>query len=61
MQALDIVTGDGTFLLGDELTLADVSVYAQLKWMREVPEGKRAIVEFSAVGDWMARVEAATR
>ena len=61
MRALTIDLNDGRFLVGDELTLADISVYAQLKWISENPEGKTAIDPHQNIIQWMERVDFATR
>ena len=60
MQAIDATLAQAGFLLGSELTLADISVYSQLYWMNEIPEGKAAIEKYPGVKDWMQRTAALT-
>ena len=61
LRALSIDLRDSHFLVGDELSLADISVYAQLVWIRENPEGKAAIDAHQNIMQWMERVGFATR
>ena len=48
------------WLVGDALTLADLSVYSELVCMHDSQEGQQMVAERPALGAWMARVEAAT-
>ena len=61
LRALNIDLQEGRFLVGDELSLADISVYAQLKWISENPEGKTAIDGHQNIIQWIERVDVATR
>lgn len=61
IHALSVALQDTEFLVGVELSLADISVYAQLKWMSENPEGEAAIVAYPNVTHWMKRIDLATR
>ena len=48
------------WLVGDALSLADLSVYSELVCMHDSQEGQRMVAERPALGAWMARIEAAT-
>ena len=61
LRVLAIDLQEDRFLVGGELSLADISVYAQLKWLRENPEGKAAIDTYQNIIQWMERVDFATR
>ena len=61
LKALSIDLRDGEFLLGDDLSLADISVYVQLYWMAENPEGRAIVEQYSSVVQWMGRVDTATQ
>ena len=61
LQSLDSVLEGNEFLLGDTLSLADISVYSQLFWMDKIPEGKAAIDTYPGIGNWMQRIEADTK
>lgn len=61
LRALTIDLQECRFLVGDELSLADISVYAQLKWISENLEGKTAIDGHQNIIQWMERVDVATR
>jgi len=50
----------GDFLVGDALTLADISVFAQLFCIRSANEGAAAIEKAPGVVRWMGRVDEAT-
>ena len=53
LRVLAIDLEEGRFLIGGELSLADISVYAQLKWLRENLEGKAAIATHQNIIQWM--------
>ena len=56
LGCLDQLLGDKPFLLGKYVTLADISVYVQLAWMRKYDESR--LLEATAnVQDWMARLD----
>jgi glutathione S-transferase len=48
------------YLVGDALTLADISVFAQLFCIRGASEGAVAIEKEPSVVSWMTRVDEAT-
>jgi len=48
------------FLVGDALTLADISVFAQFVCIRGADEGAAAIEKAPGVVRWMARIDEAT-
>jgi glutathione S-transferase len=52
--------GDGQWLAGDALSLADLSVFAELACIRDTEEGEKVIGARPAVTAWMARVDQAT-
>lgn len=52
--------GGDDWLVGNRLTLADISVYAQLFCIQGAVEGKRIIERSEPVVKWMERVEEAT-
>lgn len=51
---------EGRWLVGDHLSLADISVCSQLRCIRETDEGAKLIEARPAVREWLERVEAAT-
>jgi len=60
---LDAVSGwlgSGEWLVGDALSLADLSVFAEFACIRDTEEGGRAFETRPSVAAWMARVAAAT-
>ncbi len=52
--------GEGDWLVGDSLTLADLSVFAELACIRDTEEGGKVVGARPAVAAWMARVDGAT-
>lgn len=60
LDALAGILGDGRWLIGDRLTIADVSVFAQLFCIRASDEGGRMVAARPAVAAWMERVDRAT-
>ncbi len=53
--------GGGEWLVGDALSLADISVFAELTCIRGSDEGGRVIDARPTVAAWLGRVDAATR
>ena len=60
VRALASWLGDADWLVGDALTIADISVFAQLHCIRGTDEGARIIDDDRIVSTWMDRVERAT-
>lgn len=60
VDALAGLVGDGEWLIGDRLTIADVSVFAQLFCIRASDEGGRIVAARPNVAAWMERVDRAT-
>lgn len=61
VDALSAWLGHGKWLVGDALSLADLSVFAELSCVRGADEGARVIDARPAVVAWLERVDAATR
>jgi glutathione S-transferase len=59
--AIDGLVGDGEWLVGNRLTLADVAVFAQLFCIRGSDEGAEIVARFPRVAAWMERVDTTTR
>lgn len=57
LELLDPLLEGKPFLLGRPLTVADVAVFAQLRWLRWYAQG-RLIDRFGAVRAWLERLEA---
>ncbi len=60
LDALVAWLGDGAWLVGETLTLADIAVYAQLFCIQGAITGDEAIAARPALVAWMDRVDAAT-
>lgn len=60
LQALAQLLQGRTWLCGDALSIADISVFAQLAAIRDTVEGGQAVARQPAVGTWMDRVDRAT-
>ena len=60
VDALAGLLGDREWLVGDALSLADLSVCAQMRCIRGAEEGARIIEGRPTVGTWLERVETAT-
>jgi glutathione S-transferase len=61
VAALDGLLSAGDWLVGPSLTLADISVYAELACIDGTPEGTARIDAAPRVRAWLARVDGATR
>jgi glutathione S-transferase len=60
VDAIAGLLGQGKWLVGNALSLADLSVYAQLSCIRGAAEGARIIEAHPSVVAWMERVDGAT-
>lgn len=60
LDALAAKLDGRTWLVGDAVTLADISVFAQLFCVRGAEEGARAVGVRAPLVDWMKRVDEAT-
>ncbi len=60
VQSISDCLASGDWLVGDTLTLADISVYSELVCMHDSEEGQAMVAARPEVVEWMARVEAAT-
>ncbi|MFT3765025.1 MAG: glutathione S-transferase family protein [Minicystis sp.] len=60
-DAIAELLGESSFLIGDALTIADISVFAQLDCIRGTDEGGPMIAARPALSAWMDRVDQATR
>jgi glutathione S-transferase len=61
VAAVSDLLGDGDWLTGRALSVADIAVFAQLFCIRGTSDGARIVGEHGRVASWMARVDAATQ
>jgi glutathione S-transferase len=61
LDAIEGWLGDGAWLVGDALSLADIAVFAQLFCIQGAITGAEALAARGALLAWMERVDAATR
>lgn len=59
-QALAGYLQRDSWLLGEQLTLADIAVFVQLSCINETDEGRRIIAQEASVADWLQRVDQET-
>ncbi len=60
VAAVEGLLDGGDWLAGDSISVADLSVFAQLFCIGGTPEGAAAIAASKPVSDWMSRVDAAS-
>jgi glutathione S-transferase len=60
VEALDALVGEGGWLVGPGLTLADIAVFVQLRCIAATGEGESAVARWPRVGEWLTRVDRAT-
>jgi glutathione S-transferase len=60
LDAIEGMVSKNDWLVGDALTLADISVFAQVFCIQGAEEGASAIAKRPRLGAWMNRVDAAT-
>lgn len=61
MTSLSITLGSKDWLVGDQLSFADISVYVQVLALNNSEEAAELIVPHNNLYQWMHRVDAATR
>ncbi len=60
MEAIAGRLNDQEYLVGSQVTLADIAVWVQLACIIETPEGMEIAADFPQISEWMTRVDAAT-
>ena len=60
VQAVNDLLGDGQWLVGSELSLADLGVYAMFQALRDADMAMEVMQRYPAVLSWMGRLESAT-
>ncbi len=60
VSAVDGLLADGGWLVGDQLSLADLAVYAMFQCFRDADNANDILQRYPAVIEWMARIEADT-
>lgn len=60
LGSLAELMGEGEWLIGDRLTLADIAVYAQLSCACDTGEGATRLADHPSMMRWMERVNAST-
>jgi len=60
VSAIESWLGNGNWLVGKHITLADISVYSQLNCINQTPEGSKLIDKKPSVVAWLERVASTT-
>lgn len=60
LASIDSAIESSEYILGDTISLADISIYTQLYWMNKNPEGELAIARYPNLIKWMGRVKTLT-
>jgi glutathione S-transferase len=60
VASVDAMAARSAWLVGDALSLADISIASQLTSVEATPEGRAILARFPAVLEWMHRVDALT-
>ncbi|MER8838622.1 glutathione S-transferase domain-containing protein, partial [Mesorhizobium sp. M0913] len=56
LQALSSLKAEGPWLLGTDLTLADLHAAPIIGYFVKVAEGRKLLAEFAEIRDWYARI-----
>ena len=57
MDALENLIGEHTFLVGEEITLADLHAAPIFEYFAQTPEGKAALAKHPKVAAWWGRIQ----
>jgi len=60
VSAIEDLLTEADWLVGDRLTLADISVYAMMNCIKDSQQGVECLQGYDRVNDWMQRVERLT-
>lgn len=60
INAVDSLLEANGWLVGDQLSLADISVYVMLKCFQDSVQGRGCLAESARISDWMQRIECET-
>ncbi|HEY9135545.1 MAG TPA: glutathione S-transferase domain-containing protein, partial [Pseudomonadales bacterium] len=60
VEAINDWLSGGNWLVGNNITLADIAVYSQLQCINQTPEGSQIIGKKPAVTAWLERVATST-
>ncbi|TPI26941.1 glutathione S-transferase family protein [Mesorhizobium sp. B2-1-8] len=58
LKVLTSLKAQGPWLLGDQLTLADLHAAAMIGYFVKVSEGRELLAQFAAISDWYERIAA---
>ena len=58
LRVLTALKAPGPWLLGDQLTLADLHAAAIIAYFLKVPEGQKLLADFPAIQAWWDRIAA---
>ena len=58
LRVLTSLKAPGPWLLGDQLTLADLHAAPIIAYFLEVADGQKLLARFADIGDWYARIAA---
>ncbi|MDB5469760.1 MAG: glutathione S-transferase family protein [Caulobacter sp.] len=58
LRALEDLAGDGPWLLGEQLTLADIHLAPMMAYFAPAPEGGALLADFARLSGWWSRVAA---
>lgn len=58
--AVDGMLNQGDWLVADQLSLADLAVYAMFQCFRDADNANAILQRYPSVIDWMARIETTT-
>jgi|SRR5580704_3000962 glutathione S-transferase len=57
LKEIERLMGEGQFLAGERISLADLMLIPLLSYFRRVAEGETALAEHPALSDWIKRIE----
>jgi glutathione S-transferase len=60
VDAIGGLLGEGAWLVGEKLSIADIAVFAQMSCIRDADEGSEIVTAAPRVAAWMDRVDQAT-
>lgn len=58
LRVLTALKAPGPWLLGDQLTLADLHAAAVIAYFLKVAEGQKLLARFTGIQDWYSRIAA---
>tara|TARA_B110000444_G_C18773167_1_gene563599 strand:+ start:674 stop:1318 length:645 start_codon:yes stop_codon:yes gene_type:complete len=60
LKSINTAVTESGYIVGDKISMADISIYTQIYWIQKNPEGEIAIAKHDNLGKWMTKIKTLT-